>query len=150
VFQEFIALSCGLRIAKTGTGSPAECSNPEAITVCDDAASGFKAVHVTCDADADARAPWQWEEDPPPGRSPKMATLPSPFRLILLPIVDHVLRLEKENPERTVAVVIPSTTERHWYQYFVHNQRGQVLTALLLLRGDDRINIVNVQWNRKL
>jgi amino acid transporter len=108
-----------------------------------------QAVHVTCDADADAKAPWKWEEDPPPGRSPKMVTLPSPFRLILLPIVDYVLKLEKENPERTVAVVIPSMVERHWYHYFLHNQRGQVLTALLLLRGDDRINIVNVPWYLK-
>jgi amino acid transporter len=108
-----------------------------------------QAVHVTCDADADAKEPWKWEEDPPPGRSPKMVTLPSPFRLILLPIVDYVLKLEKENPERTVAVVIPSMVERHWYHYFLHNQRGQVLTALLLLRGDDRINIVNVPWYLK-
>jgi hypothetical protein len=108
-----------------------------------------QAVHVTCDADLDAKAPWKWEEDPPPGRSPKMVTLPSPFRLIIHPIVDYVLKLEKENPKRTVAVVIPSMVERHWYHYFLHNQRGQVLTALLLLRGDDRINIVNVPWYLK-
>jgi amino acid transporter len=108
-----------------------------------------RAVHVTCDADADTKAPWKWEEDPPPGRSPKMVTLPSPFRLIIHPIVDYVLKLEKENPERTVAVVIPSMVERHWYHYFLHNQRGQVLTALLLLRGDNRINIVNVPWYLK-
>jgi amino acid transporter len=108
-----------------------------------------QAVHVTCDADADAKEPWKWEEDPPPGRSPKMVTLPSPFRLILFPIVDYVLKLEKENPGRTVAVVIPSMVEKHWYHYFLHNQRGQVLTALLLLRGDDRINIVNVPWYLK-
>jgi hypothetical protein len=108
-----------------------------------------QAVHVTCDTDVDAKAPWKWEEDPPPGRSPKMVTLPSPFRLIIHPIVDYVLKLEKENPERTVAVVIPSMVESHWYHYFLHNQRGQVLTANLLLRGDNRINIVNVPWHLK-
>jgi amino acid transporter len=108
-----------------------------------------EAVHVTCDADADYPTPWKWEEDPPPGRSPKMVTLPSPFRLIIYPIVDYVLKLEKQNPERTVAVVIPSMVERHWYHYFLHNQRGQMLTALLLLRGDNRINIVNVPWYLK-
>jgi amino acid transporter len=107
-----------------------------------------EAVHVTCDAD-EGKAPWTWEEDPPPGRAPKMVTLPSPYRLVLHPIVDYVLKVEKENPERTVAVVIPSMVERHWYHYFLHNQRGQVLTALLLLQGDDRINIVNVPWYLK-
>jgi amino acid transporter len=109
-----------------------------------------RAVHVTCDADADKKTPWKWEENPPPAeRAPKMVTLPSPFRLIIHPIVDYVLKLEKENPERTVAVVIPSMVERHWYHYFLHNQRGQMLTALLLLQGDDRINIVNVPWYLK-
>ena len=108
-----------------------------------------QALHVTCDADADCKTPWNWEEDPPPGRAPKLVTLPSPFRLIIHPIVDYVLKLERENPQRTVAVVIPSMVERHWYHYFLHNQRAEMLTALLLLHGDNRINIVNVPWYLK-
>jgi len=60
-----------------------------------------------------------------------------------------VLKVEKENPGRTIAVVIASMVERHWYHYFLHNQRGQMLTALLLLGGDERINIVNVPWYLK-
>ena len=108
-----------------------------------------RAVHVTCDADDD-RPRWEWAEDPPPGTPvPKMVTLPSPFRLVVHPIVDYVLKVEKENPERTVAVVIASMVERHWYHYFLHNQRGQMLTALLLLGGDERINIINVPWYLK-
>jgi hypothetical protein len=76
-------------------------------------------------------------------------TLPSPFRLVVHPIVDYVLKVEKENADRTVAVVIATMVERHWYHYFLHNQRGQMLTALLLLGGDERINIVNVPWYLK-
>jgi hypothetical protein len=106
-----------------------------------------EAVHVTCDADDD-KAPWG--ENPPAGtRLPKLVTLPSPFRLVVHPIVDYVLKVEKENPSRTVAVVIASMVERHWYHYFLHNQRGQMLTALLLLGGDERINIINVPWHLK-
>jgi len=106
-----------------------------------------QAVHVTCDADEN-KAPW--EENPPPGtRVPKLVTLPSPYRLVVHPILDYVLKVEKENPERLIAVVIASMVERHWYHYFMHNQRGQMLTALLLLRGDERINIVNVPWYLK-
>jgi amino acid transporter len=108
-----------------------------------------EAVHVTCDRDADG-SPWQWAKDPPTGmRVPKLVTLPSPYRLVIHPIVDYVLKVEKENPERTVAVVIASMVEHHWYHYFLHNQRGQMLTALLLLSGDDRINIINVPWRLK-
>jgi len=107
-----------------------------------------EAVHVTCDADDD-KAPWS--ENPPPegARVPKLVTLESPYRLVVHPIMDYVLKVEKENPGRTIAVVIASMVERHWYHYFLHNQRGQMLTALLLLAGDERINIVNVPWYLK-
>jgi amino acid transporter len=108
-----------------------------------------QAVHVACEADETLPA-WQWAEDPPSGmRTPKLVTLPSPYRLVIHPIVDYVLKVEKENPERTVAVVIATIVEKHWYHYFLHNQRGQMLTALLLLGGDRRINIVNVPWYLK-
>ncbi len=106
-----------------------------------------EAVHVSCDADENRPA---WLAQARPGtRMPKMVTLPSPYRLVVHPIVDYVLKVEKENPKRTVAVVIASMVERHWYHYFLHNQRGQMLTALLLLGGDERINIVNVPWYLK-
>ena len=108
-----------------------------------------QAVHVTCDADQDKTA-WQWTQQETAGtRVPRVVTLPSPYRLVVHPIVDYVLKVEKENPGRTVAVVIASMVERHWYHYFLHNQRGQMLTALLLLGGDERINIINVPWHLK-
>jgi len=108
-----------------------------------------EALHVMCDADED-RPTWKWAGDPPAGTpSPKLVTLPSPFRLVVHPIVDYVLKVEKENPDRTVAVVIATMVEHHWYHYFLHNQRGQMLTALLLLGGDERINIINVPWYLK-
>ncbi|MGB7333506.1 MAG: APC family permease, partial [Terriglobales bacterium] len=108
-----------------------------------------EAVHVTCDSDEN-KPPWQWAEQPPAGmRPPKLVTLPSPFRLVVHPIVDYVLKVEKENPKRTIAVVIATMVEQHWYHYFLHNQRGQMLTALLLLGGDERINIINVPWHLK-
>jgi amino acid transporter len=108
-----------------------------------------QAVHVICDADED-KPEWQWAEDEPrSARVPKLVILPSPYRLVLHPIVDYVLKVEKENKDRSVAVVIPSMVERHWYHYFLHNQRGEVLTALLLLNGDKRISIINVPWYLK-
>jgi amino acid transporter len=105
-----------------------------------------EAVHVSCDAD-EGKPDWLSGAEQIDGvKLPKMVTLPSPYRLVIHPIVDYVLKVEKENPGRTVAVVIASMVERHWYHYFMHNQRGQMLTALLLLGGDKRINIVNVPW----
>ena len=108
-----------------------------------------QAVHVTSEADEN-RPSWLSAGEQPAGvRMPQEVTLASPFRLVVHPIVDYVLKVEKENPDRTIAVVIASMVERHWYHYFLHNQRGQMLTALLLLGGDERINIVNVPWHLK-
>jgi amino acid transporter len=109
-----------------------------------------EAVHVKCESDEN-NTPWEWacSKRPEGTRIPKLVTLPSPYRLVVHPIVDYVRKVEKENPERTIAVVIATIVERHWYHYFLHNQRGQMLTALLLLTGDQRINIINVPWYLK-
>jgi len=106
-----------------------------------------RAVHVTCDADEN-RPSWL-AELPAETRQPMLVTLASPYRLVIHPIVDYVLQVEKENPGRTIAVVIASMVERHWYHYFLHNQRAEILTALLLMGGDERINIINVPWYLK-
>jgi len=108
-----------------------------------------QAVHVTCEADENRPSWLSTEEQPAEARMPQEVTLASPFRLVVHPIVDYVLKVERENPDRTIAVVIASMVERHWYHYFLHNQRGEMLTALLLLGGDERINIINVPWYLK-
>jgi amino acid transporter len=108
-----------------------------------------QAVHVTCEDDAGI-AEWQSAVEAPSRDAgvpvPKLVTLRSPYRMVLTPLVNYVLKVEKENCDRTVAVVIPVMVERHWYHYFLHNQRGGALTAMLLVGGDRRINIVNVPW----
>ncbi len=43
--------------------------------------------------------------------------------------------------------MIPQLVEKHCYEYFLHTQRSELLTALLLLRADQRINIINVPWH---
>jgi amino acid transporter len=77
---------------------------------------------------------------------PRLTVLKSPFRFVVQPILDHVLKVEKNNPERTIAVLLPELVERRWYQYFLHNQRARLLAARLLLQGAHRIVIVNVPW----
>jgi hypothetical protein len=57
------------------------------------------------------------------------------------------LDLEKQNPDRQIAVIIPELVEKHWYQYFLHNQRAAWLKAALLRRGTQRIAIIDVPWH---
>jgi amino acid transporter len=77
---------------------------------------------------------------------PRLTVLKSPFRFVVQPILDHVLEVERKNPNRTIAVLLPELVERQWYQYFLHNQRARILAARLLAQGAHRIVIVNVPW----
>ena len=80
------------------------------------------------------------------GVPPDLISLPSPYRLILKPILDYVIETEAKNPGREIAVIVPELVERHWYHYALHNQRAELLKALLLVKGSRRIVLINVPW----
>jgi amino acid transporter len=80
------------------------------------------------------------------GTPPNLVTLPSPYRLVIAPILDYVLKTEAQNPGRQIAVIVPELVEEHWYHYPLHNQRAELLKALLLLRGCRHIVLINVPW----
>jgi amino acid transporter len=75
---------------------------------------------------------------------PKLCTVESPYRLVITPIMAHILEVARENPSRRIAVLIPENVKRHWYDYLLQNNRSSVLTALLLVKGEDRIVVINV------
>lgn len=77
---------------------------------------------------------------------PKLTVVDSPYRHLFGPILDFIGEIERKEPRRYIAVLIPELVERHWYHYFLHNQRATVLKALLLLKGNQRISVVNVPW----
>jgi len=109
------------------------------------------AVHVAME-DEDSHLQKQWPkmvELPAKEagfRTPKLEVLPSPYRLVVIPIVDYVLRVERENPGRQIAVIVPELVERHWYHYPLHNKRSEILKWFILLKGNDRIVLINVPW----
>jgi amino acid transporter len=80
------------------------------------------------------------------GTPPNLVTLPSPYRYVIKPILEYVLEMESRNPARQIAVVVPELVERHWYHYPLHNQRAEVLKALLLVQGSRNIVLINVPW----
>jgi len=77
---------------------------------------------------------------------PLLHMLPSPYRFVIIPIVQFVLDLAKKNPSRSVVVVIPELVEDHWFEYFLHNQRGRLLEWILLARGNERVFTVSAPW----
>ncbi len=59
---------------------------------------------------------------------PTLVTLSSPYRFVILPLVDHVLEL----------------VVRHWWENVLHHQRAQLLKLLLLVKGNQGIIVLNI------
>ncbi len=77
---------------------------------------------------------------------PELVTLHSNIRLVINPLMDYILELEQQNPDRKITVLLPELVVRHWWEYFLHNQRVQMLKLLLLLKAKQRIIVVNIPW----
>jgi hypothetical protein len=77
---------------------------------------------------------------------PKLQILPSPYRFIIVPVVQFILDLSKAHPGRSIIVVIPELVEDKWYEYFLHNQRARMLEWVLLARGNDCIFTLSAPW----
>ncbi len=95
----------------------------------------------------------EWVEGPARSagrRAPELVIVKSPYRMVVGPILSYLRRLQRKHPKRQIAVVVSELVERRWYQYLLHNQRAEVLTALLMLDGEDRIAVVNVPWYMKV
>jgi amino acid transporter len=107
-------------------------------------------LHVNCEWTEQLKKEWQEYVEKPVQEvglaAPRLVILDSPYRYVSSPIVDYVLGLAKDDPTREIAVLIPELVEKHWYYYFLHNQRAAVMKTLLYVKGNQRIAVVNVPW----
>jgi amino acid transporter len=77
---------------------------------------------------------------------PKFHRLKSPYRTVILPVLDYILSEERNNEDRHIAVLVPELVVRHWWENLLHNQRSSLLKLLLLVRGKQRIVVINIPW----
>ncbi len=77
---------------------------------------------------------------------PRLEIFVSPYRFILGPLVDYVLKVEAESEDRKVCVLVPELVVRHWWENLLHNRRADFLKVILLMRGNRRIIIINIPW----
>ncbi len=106
------------------------------------------ALHVDPEENSELlREDWQRYVEQPfraAGKEPpKLEVLPSPYRFIIIPLVQFILDLSQKHPDRSIIVVIPELVEDRWYEYFLHNQRGRLLEWMLLVHGNERIFTVS-------
>jgi hypothetical protein len=108
-------------------------------------------VHVQTSDDPDPFCD-DWEKDivaplKAAGRCiPKLVTLKSPYRYVLYPIVDYVLKVERERENCKVCVLVPELVVHHWWEGLLHNRRSDLLKVILLMRGNRRIVVINIPW----
>ncbi len=109
-----------------------------------------KVVNVQSDVDSGFDETWERMVMAPIREhgipAPELVTVQSSFRTIVSPLMDYILKLEDDNPGRKVAVLLPELVVQHWWENLLHNQRVQLLKLLLLLRGNQRIIVVNIPW----
>jgi amino acid transporter len=77
---------------------------------------------------------------------PALTTLHSPFRYVLQPVTDYILKVERESQIRKICVLVPELVVRHWWENLLHNRRADLLKVILLVKGNRRIIVINIPW----
>jgi len=45
---------------------------------------------------------------------PELVFLESPYRFVLTPLLDYIGKVERECPDRQIAVLVPELVVKHW------------------------------------
>lgn len=111
-------------------------------------------VHVDCGDDEDSICEvWNDKVLKPVQQAglpaPELITIKSPYRFFVQPLVEHVLAQEKKYPDRQIAVLVPELVVQHWWENLLHNQRANLLKLILLVKGNQRIIVINIPWYLK-
>jgi hypothetical protein len=86
------------------------------------------------------RQAWEaWDPDVP------LVTLHTKHRSLGPPVVDFLRAKEMEDPHRRIVVLIPEVQPEHWWRWFLHNQRGAVLSRAIT-SGTDNVVICRLRF----
>ncbi len=77
---------------------------------------------------------------------PRLMLLPARFRQMHEPLLELVAKLDAATPGRAVAVLIPETVKRHWWEHLLHGTRADHLRRMLLRHGDARVQVMIAPW----
>ena len=77
---------------------------------------------------------------------PKLIVTYSPYRRLYAPLKQVITDLQRAQPGRDIAVIVPELVGTRWYHYILHNQTAAVIKVYLGLSGFRRVVVVNVPW----
>ncbi len=97
------------------------------------------AITVDLDPTATSRLRMQWKEWAP---DIPLVVLDSPYRSILLPILQYIDQMEKQREGAYMTIILPEFVPAKWWQHLLHNQTALLIKgALLFRRGKVAISI---------
>jgi amino acid transporter len=110
-----------------------------------------QAVHVDAEeCYEEVSRNWQQNVGGPFARAgravPELVFLESPYRFVLTPLLDYIAKVERECPDRQIAVLVPELVVKHWWQTPLHNQRARMLKMLLTVQRNHRIMVISLPW----
>jgi len=89
------------------------------------------AIYVDFEEEATAKLREKWERW---GAGVKLVVLPSPYRELTRPLLKYIKRLEKQEHDDVITVVLPEFIPAKWWQHILHNQSSLLLKGALLFR----------------
>ncbi len=89
------------------------------------------AVHVASDVERAEKLQHKWQEY---NIQIKLEIVESPYRATVHDLLQYLDKLEKDDRFSTVTLVVPEFVPAKIWQNFLHNQTGQLMKLLLLLR----------------
>ncbi len=94
-----------------------------------------------------------WERDVAvPARAagldpPRLMLLQATFRRIHAPLLRLIERLRRDQPDRTVAVLVPTVAKTHLWQHLLHTHNAARLSQALMRFGGDGVVVVTIPWH---
>ena len=104
-----------------------------------------RAVYVNTDASAVEQMQTMWKRWNP---GIDLVILDSPFRSVTGPLLDYIDRVQKEQGNGFVIVVLPEFVPRRWWHHLLHNQTALLLKGALLFHKDVVVTSVPYHLSR--
>jgi amino acid transporter len=101
-----------------------------------------KAIHVSIDPTREKRVRERfvlWSRGVP------LVVLPSPYRSLIDPVMEYIDRLQSQDPNCLITIVIPEFVPQGWWPKLLHGQAGFMLA--LRLHERRAVAVVNVPYH---
>jgi amino acid transporter len=77
---------------------------------------------------------------------PRLIVTYSPYRRLFAPLKQVLDDLQRAQPGRDIAVIIPELVGTRWYHYVLHNQTSAFIKIYLHLSGYRRVVVIDIPW----